>query len=145
MSSGGSPARVRLRAARRRSRLKPSSLRPLPLSSGSPPPSATHARRARSTMPKSADGARAAPPAMTCAMHSSSARRPRPLRMSAGAVSPVTAPTDTLLSLLSRCRPAGDRAGSGAWPPSSLTTGPSSKSAASTLSTNLSISPATAV
>eukprot|EP00965_Chrysotila_dentata_P058647 1946355-Pleurochrysis_carterae.AAC.1 len=64
MSSGGSPERVRLRAASRRSRLKPSSMRPLPRSRGRPPPSATHARRARSTMPKSAAGARAAPPAM---------------------------------------------------------------------------------
>eukprot|EP00965_Chrysotila_dentata_P081576 2693372-Pleurochrysis_carterae.AAC.1 len=54
MSSGGSPARVRLRAAARRSRRKLSPRSFFPSSRGMPPPSATHARRARSTMPKSA-------------------------------------------------------------------------------------------
>eukprot|EP00965_Chrysotila_dentata_P166409 5493929-Pleurochrysis_carterae.AAC.1 len=65
MSSGGSPGRVRLRAACRRSLRKPSSIRPLPRSRGRLPPSATHARRSRSTMPKSADAARCAPPPST--------------------------------------------------------------------------------
>eukprot|EP00965_Chrysotila_dentata_P077976 2571528-Pleurochrysis_carterae.AAC.1 len=89
MSSGGSPVRVRLRAASLRRRRKLSAMRPLPRSSGMPPPSATQARRAKSTMPKSRVGVRSAPPAMTCAMPScSSARRPRPSRMSAGAVRP---------------------------------------------------------
>eukprot|EP00965_Chrysotila_dentata_P069908 2309108-Pleurochrysis_carterae.AAC.1 len=36
MSSGGSPVRVRLRAASRRRRRKPSAMRPLPRSSGMP-------------------------------------------------------------------------------------------------------------
>eukprot|EP00965_Chrysotila_dentata_P163846 5409057-Pleurochrysis_carterae.AAC.1 len=68
-------------------------------------------------------------------MPSSSARRPRPSRMSAGAVRPVTAPHRPP-STSPEYEPARDRAGSGACPPSSLTTGPSSKSAASTLSTS---------
>eukprot|EP00965_Chrysotila_dentata_P173702 5734358-Pleurochrysis_carterae.AAC.1 len=65
MSRAGSPTRVRLRAARRRRRRKPSQMSFRPLSRGMPPPSATQARLARSTMPKFAVGARAAPPAMT--------------------------------------------------------------------------------
>eukprot|EP00965_Chrysotila_dentata_P049009 1625834-Pleurochrysis_carterae.AAC.1 len=81
---------------------------------------------------------------MTCAMPSSSARRPRPSRIPAGTVSPATAPHRSP-SISPEYEPARDRAGSGAYPPSSLTTGPSSKSAASTLSTSLSISPATSV
>eukprot|EP00965_Chrysotila_dentata_P233185 6199436-Pleurochrysis_carterae.AAC.1 len=62
-------------------------------------------------MPKSAAGARAAPPAMTCAMPSSSARRTRPSRMSAGAVRPVTAPHRPP-STSPEYEPARDRAGS---------------------------------
>eukprot|EP00965_Chrysotila_dentata_P076319 2520693-Pleurochrysis_carterae.AAC.1 len=64
MSRGGSRTRVRLRAAARCRRRKPSTISPLPRSSGMPAPSATQARRAKSAMPKSAAGARAAPPAM---------------------------------------------------------------------------------
>eukprot|EP00965_Chrysotila_dentata_P113151 3738793-Pleurochrysis_carterae.AAC.1 len=63
-----------------------------PRSSGMPPPSATHARLARSTVPKSTVGARTAPPAMTCATLSSSASLPSASRMSAGAVGPLVAP-----------------------------------------------------
>eukprot|EP00965_Chrysotila_dentata_P007262 235814-Pleurochrysis_carterae.AAC.1 len=109
-----------------------------------PAPSATHARRAKSTMPKSAVGVRTAPPAMTWAMPSSSASWPRPSRMSAGAVSPGTAP-HLPPSISIEYVPARDWAGSGACSPSSFTTSPSSRSAASTPSTSLSTSPATAV
>eukprot|EP00965_Chrysotila_dentata_P130787 4323975-Pleurochrysis_carterae.AAC.1 len=68
-------------------------------------------------MPKSAVGARAAPPAITWAMPNSSASRPRPSRMSAGAVGPVTAP-HLPPSISIEYVPARDWAGSGACPPS---------------------------